>query len=406
MNKNELITKILELINKPNGDIEEGFYYFGYRGFTDSKKLKETYKIVIGHENNKKYEEYFRELYGKIVDKRLKETLSYENFKKNCENLIIEDKFNECEILKLIPELKEIDVFELKIIYGLKIKNKNVFKIGKYTFVNKNQIKTYLKNTLKFKLKNPLNKDAFEKIDEELKNDSDFVYLLFKYKSTASKKTEETNDKEVNELVHLIRFLSKNNNDLNNYIGLKPYNNFEPFNNCIYNATFYKYKNISLQPFPVYIDDLYKNNLSKRIFNLFLKKDKNNFESRILKAINWVSLAYVETNIEIAISEIAFAFETVLVNNNEVTTQRLAESYAFVNGNSVKERCELEDEFRNFYKIRCKIVHGNSSNADYTADKYYEMARNTIYSLLTKTKFKFCFKNQNLEIIIKKLKYK
>ena len=88
-------------------------------------------------------------------------------------------------------------------------------------------------------------------------------------------------------------------------------------------------------------------------------------------------------------------------------TAGLSETYAFINGKTFTERIELAKEFKDFYRRRSTIAHGNrlTKNADNSYEKYYKMIYQTIKNLLINDDYKSCKDLKEFYKIIEKKRY-
>ena len=405
----EIIKKIFEILENSYFNPDESFKLFTYRGNNVPDKYKNVMQIISGKQNINKYNELLKSLHIEI-SKEYRFKISLETFTIECENLIICEKFTKNEIIKSLKNLKEYTLIEIRAIYGLKI-NSNVKKFGEYYFVNKNYIKRFLKNKCSVNdFDENFTKSSLERIDKEIASGEEFVYLVFEFKTIENHYNDKMNVEKVNEILNLLRYIY-HNNLFEIYINLKPEQNFSPITYFTYNSILNKSFNFFLKKQAIILDDPILLKKSKKIWNLYLKTSKNTFENNLLKAINWLGISYYEENENLKIAEIAFAFETILTKNEKQfidkgVTANLAESYSFVNGDNLKDRIRLEKEFKDFYTVRCSIVHGNNNKVQFDTKLYTNMIESTINALFTKRKFKPCFNNAELSQIIKNMRYK
>lgn len=107
---------------------------------------------------------------------------------------------------------------------------------------------------------------------------------------------------------------------------------------------------------------------SRRIWSL-LARDPNDWERRLLKAIDWIGKALHDPNPDDAFVQYVFALEALLVFDEKGTSfgpsivHNIAESTAFVLGRTLEGRIEIEGKIKGLYGIRSAIAHGGHGSS-------------------------------------------
>jgi len=143
------------------------------------------------------------------------------------------------------------------------------------------------------------------------------------------------------------------------------------------------------------VDDLYFTNNEKynAIWKLLSLKKPNDFEKRILLAIEWLGQAYQENStqnsfIKAAISlEIIFTYHEKAIITPSILYQ-ISESIAMILGENVNTCLKIEKEFKKLYEIRSSIVHAGNKEIEYSyLNDILNYSRNIILELLTNKKY-------------------
>ena len=149
-----------------------------------------------------------------------------------------------------------------------------------------------------------------------------------------------------------------------------------------------------------------------QLWRMYDKKDKNEVETRIINAVNWIGMAIAEKNNSIAFTQAVFAIESLLQRQtkgeifNKSIVASIAEDIAFLIGRDIEERKKYEKEFKDIYGIRSKIAHGKSSAITaYQVLDVINMAKLLIQELLTNPVFKEATTMQKITNYITKQRY-
>lgn len=107
------------------------------------------------------------------------------------------------------------------------------------------------------------------------------------------------------------------------------------------------------------IGTLFKSSLDKTA-NLIQTNDDN---AQFLKsAIEWAFDSQIEENETISFIQVCIGLEAILgeETGRESLTETLADRCAYLLGRSIEKRRKIRGTFRDFYKLRSKLVHGRS----------------------------------------------
>jgi len=416
MGAREIIREILLLLKEENKEFDGNIYSFKYtnniKNEEDIDKLKYNPCITLtGYSTIQKYNDLYKQLHKEIVANK---PISLKVFMDTTQNLIFENSFTVENIRHLINNREEISVNDIRKIYGLSME-KDYVTYGKYTFIRNDYIYTYISSRV------ILQTDEFiDNYIEKNKNDgqltNNFVYVLVNFKTLDNYHTKDVMDKDLKLLINFIRYAAFIKRD-RCYVDSKPFisyrqDNIQYSDNGMLTADMeIKRKDLSIP-----IDDSFfcdTTNGNSVLWDIISSNSSTEFEKRLLEAINWVGASFDESDDNLIVAEIAFAFETLLFNTDKAfitkgITADLAEKYAFVNGISQKERITFEKEFKKFYESRSKISHGTRlvKKGELSIISYYRMIQQTIKNLLIKDDFKDCRNCEGLHVIIQKLRYK
>lgn len=414
MKVDDIISEIIKIVKDDNAVFDGNIYTFKYRGNikseNDYNKLYSNPQItVVGQENIKRYNQLFQDLAKELkVDKKL----SLKSFMDKTQDLLFEGKFNAQEITRICDSLEEKETIYFIKIYGLEMKKEHV-EYGKFCFVRKDKIIEYIKSnnclpTFDYSdtFINGLKKQGEEK--------SHFVYLIKRCKGSDLDYLRLENDESVNNIVNVFRYIIgiKNERVYVDYIPSTPFN----INSYVMNHdSMSSNSSIHFKDIPAFIDCDYiysKENGNYNLWQLISSDENNELQRRIIEAVTWVGKSLLESDVNLTIAEIAFAFETMLHHDDETyisksITASLSEAYAFINGNSYNERIEKANEFKDFYKRRSTIAHGTrlTKNNDNSCNKYYKMIYQTVKNLLTNDDYMSCKDSREFYKIIEKKRY-
>lgn len=205
----EYIEAIMNILNDENDTFDGNIYSFSY--FPKNKKSEDidynaprpTYTIT-GNETIKKYNDLFNGLYKNIVGNK---RTTFKVFKDNTQNFIFENRFNETEIKKFVEEKKEYTTNDIYKIYGLEMEQ-NMVSYGKYTFVKKEYITTFLNDATKLK------DTKFNELElkmlraDSAENQLNFVYIVTQHNTIDNLYSTQLMREELPQIVNTLRFMS------------------------------------------------------------------------------------------------------------------------------------------------------------------------------------------------------
>lgn len=412
MTNTECIKEILELLNRENEEFDGNIYSFSYfpKNHTEDGKIKfRPAYTITGHETIKKYNELYTNLYKNIVGNR---KMTFKVFRDNTQNFIFENRFTENELIKFVKDKKEYTTNEIYKIFGIEMSN-DYIKYGKYTFVKKDYINTYLKSitTLKQTKLNELELKLLA--NDSNKSDWNFAYIISQHKTIDNLYSTQLMNEEIKTIVNVLRFMACIKWD-RVYIDFIPFISYQKSHFQFVDDWMTSGHNFIRKDRAIPIDNEWFGNEDighKYLWDLLdFDMQKNEMEERVIKSIEWVGKAYGEDDEKVALLEIAFAFEALLIYNpkgiiNQSIIASLSESYAFINGSNVDERIELEKEFKHFYEERSGLVHGLKNKLDEKKINPYKMITMTIRNIITSPIFSKCNNIESLSKEIKRLKY-
>jgi hypothetical protein len=406
MKNKEIIDNILELLHKENDEFDGNVYSFMKRKNNDEDAYHPVCSLT-GYNTIKKYTDLYRDLYKNVVGKK---KMTFKVFKDNTQQLIFDNIFDEKHIKEFVENQIEYETTELFKIYGLDME-KDVVKYEKYTFVRKDQIIHYIASNLSLNFKqNHLH--IFNHLDAESKTNDYFVYLVVSHRTIDNLYSIEVMDEELPKIVNLLRFMAGIKNK-DSYIDSKPFKSFFKTNIQFHNNNIRIGNEIFRKFNPIMIDHNWFSDSESGndlLWKMLCADEKNNMQCRIFNAINWLGKAYNEEDENLSLVEIAFAFESLLQGDvkgmiTPSITALLSEMYAFINGNTKEDRIQLEKEFKDFYGIRSGIAHGGKTKINYNAYQPFKMLTDTIRQLIINPLFKNCSSLDELNLVIKGMKY-
>ncbi len=414
MKTEDKIKEIIKLAQDRSQTFDGNIYTFKYQGNIKSendysKLLSNPQITIMGQENIERYNHLFQDLSKEL---KLDKKLSLKSFKEIAQNLFFEGKFNIQEITKACDSLEEKEVIYCTKIYGLATKKEYV-EYGAFRFVRKDRIVEYIKANNRmpeFDLSN-LFIDGLRKQSEEK---SDYVFLIKRCKGIDLDYLRVENDESIENIVNIIRFII-GVRDERIYVDYVPTNTFNTNSYVMSHEAMTTNSSLHLKDIPVYIDRDYvysKENGNFYLWQIVSSDESNEFQKRIIEAAIWAGKSLYESDINLAIAEIAFAFETMLYQDDETfmsksITASLSEAYAFINGKSYEERAIMAKEFKDFYRRRSTIAHGRrlNKNNDDSCEKYYKMIYQTVTNILTSDDYMSCKDSKEFYKIIEKKRY-
>lgn len=413
----ETISKISKIVNLnqsyfPNEAFSTFFYTGNIKSQQDISKLKKNPSITIsGNDNNRKYNILFRELYELL---KVKEKLiSLKSFKDTTQQLFFTDEFNETKINEILDQYRKTNFYIVAKIFGLTM-NKPKIEFGKYTFVRKDCIINFINQQMNDeKILNP-KEFTYVNLENESKSDRNFIYIVMEIEACDTNYVSEKFENEVLLIINTLRYMTGLKQD-RIYIDIDEYVDSissrvqytkEGFTG---NSTKVNRKDIDV-PF----DEEYyfsKENGNFQIWSMLIKKQRNELETRIIRAINWLGLSIMEKNNDVACTEIAFSLESLLKLNEQqspITSSiqgQMSEMIAFICGKNLEERKKIIKDFKAFYSYRSSIVHGGESKEEGEYLKYFYMAKDVLIKILVNNNYLSCGSLQKIKEKLDDIKY-
>ncbi|KAB1437546.1 HEPN domain-containing protein [Candidatus Galacturonibacter soehngenii] len=355
------------------------------------ERTKDNYRIYI--DDNHKYESYknsLNKLFLWITNKTPEVTIDYAE--DVILDLIIED--SDIDILKLenyFLKLPIINFTFLRPLYGLSFYNENIIDKGKYKFISASYIKEYL---LGFIPDNPMKEHWINRFLENEKRGICYVETHVATREPA--KAEELADKNFKQLDNVLRYMMGDRTSYKklgvfnyqdesmNFSILKGNNDFLQYNHN--NPFRYGYNKLDSYFFD------YKNG-NGVIWDLLNKENKTEIQKRVLRGLEWVGMSINEKDVNMAFIQCFFAIECILQDQQGFITKsisaQISEYVAFILGDNLEARIEIENRFKKLYDVRSKIAHGNQTDeAKINMDEIIEISKLIIINLLTKDDLK------------------
>jgi hypothetical protein len=106
--------------------------------------------------------------------------------------------------------------------------------------------------------------------------------------------------------------------------------------------------------------------LLKKLEEIFVSSSKTKMEIKLLRGFQWIGEATKPDKLEAKVAKLVFGLEAMIggePSDENLTTRgiiaSIAERAAFLVGNDAHQRIQIDEEIRNFYRKRSKIVHGD-----------------------------------------------
>jgi len=322
-------------------------------------------------------------------------------FKKIIIDLMFKDEINYELIVEKMSSYNRLESHYLYKIYGLTFDN-NVLPFGKYKFIKKDYLRTYVE-------------DTNTKIDErdlnifEPKTPSEYVLIDIPHLSIDAQYGNAKAKTILKEVMNLLYYSVARQ---------------------LFGSRFF----IDTKPSTTYFDDVFIFSIGKgstsgskmeikdkvitlndpsetaeiRFLDIITKDDLCELTRRIKNSIMWIGISLQEQNKTIAFTEAMFALESLLKYDDDIisksTTAQLAETVALLVGDSFDERIKIEQDMKKFYKERSKVVHsGEFSNLDYA--QLMRIVYKCIGTLMSKKPYIEMKKMSELQDYLKHLKY-
>ncbi len=407
--KEDYFEKLSALVASPNTseDFQEAFISFKYTG-----NIPNPPSITIaGHKKVEAFNELFKQIYNQLHVEKHK--ISFKAFVKNAEQLFFSNSFNKKNVSDMIKEKSCTTYTNICKIYGVKL-SQDILSFYDVKFVKKEYIIDFLKSTI---IETADNKIWLEKLIEqktvEISSNANFIYFVYNYDSFDSDYSKQMAEKCLSDTINIIRYM----------IGIKNeriYVDNTEFNDCLQHFDQFSSSGMILPSSKLIKKDIAfdladpffnaTNNGNERIWEILSKPNKNQVEKKILKAIKWIGLSIEETQLDVACAEIAFAFESLLkADETSVISPsiqgQIADSVAFICGETADERIKIVNDFKTFYRYRSAIAHGAEKSTDINYQKYLNMIKNVVINLLTDDSLNKCTSLDELNSLINSKKY-
>ncbi len=407
MKVSSAISEVLNVLKIPNEErrLLHDIYIIKYsdniKSEKDYDKLRNNPEYhLVGREKIRKYNSAFEHLYNSLGLEVA--GLSSNEFRKKIEQLLFFDNFTEEKIREKLKSIPLQHYHCVDKIYGINIEN-DMLVLGKYTLLNPIYISHYLKE--KIEAKNHHYIDDF--IDTE-ENADKFIYVICDYSGKGVDLPREKFDMDLATFINILRYMIRIKNSRLN-IDLSAYNprqlNKFQFSDegSIYSSFKIDRKDVTITLYEDYITDI---DLGfNKIWEITNKDNKNDFENRIMLAIDWVGQSLQENNDDMSICKLAFAFESLfhVQKDNMISPSiqySIAESVAFLIGKTPEERINIKKRFKEFYSHRSSIVHGGSSKKKSDYDYFLSLLIGSISYLLTDENFANCKNGEDISNIL------
>lgn len=365
-------------------ELKENINYFTIgEDFEDENLIcittDENFSCCFKGDSYEFFDEIIEKLY--ISNKQISSTLSEQYFKEK----IIEELYNNRNISAKEIETKILEIPLKKFtvvneIYGVNLVDNETLKIGEFKIFNFEESKNLIGKEIEIKLK------------EEKPN-----YLIsIEVKSRDQNKAIEIAQESFTKFVNLLRVFIGNplknipiNYNLSYtkqlvtycYSGESLTSRYENKNNI---------KNIVLEKYQI---EKNFNEHYLKLLEILVKENKTDFELRIENSLKWLSDSYFEKDLHIKFLKAMIAFEVLFTYSektlvNPSIASQISETVAFVIGENIEEKIEIEKRMKDFYSIRSSIAH--SGKFKINEKDYLELCKYmTIVLILLTTKKDF-----------------
>ncbi len=414
-----IIKEIIDTLNIPNeklnGNLElETFKYTGnIKSEEDDYKLYTNPEIqLIGKKKIERYHILYRKLYDEMEAR--KKFISFKFFKENTQQLFFTNKFTFDDLCKLLENLKTQTYYCVSPVWGLSLTTKE-YSLGKFMFIRKDNIIDYIKNKVNSK-DDFLFNHSISFLDKHSKNPANFIYVVLKYDTYDSVYAYELFQKELDIIVKVIRYMVGFSRE-RLYVDNKEYIENQESQIQFTKEHILTGAKVNRKDIDINLNDEHFSlieNGNNQIWKILSKETPSELETRIINSIQWAGRSLnEEIGDNISITQIAFAFETLLKRNKEVTPitssiqGSISEMVSLIVESDVEKRLEKVKRFKDFYSKRSAIVHGAVSQKD--VYMYYEFLytlKEFITQILTNERYQKCNTAEDLYKLIEKYKYR
>jgi len=329
-------------------EVNEGIDIIDKHNFDD--EINKTYKsrgqYTLVFKNNEAYDKYLLLIEDFHSDQQLNQNYTL----KELENFLLDNLIQQNLPEDIIEEILDIDKKEYEYfipIYGAKISEK--LELDDITFMSKCDMP----------------KDLNEKLGVEL-DDLNEVYANLAIKSYSKKRGYELAKAKVNSLLHIFSFFISPFNDR---IKLSTTNDITTFTDTIIlnGGGITHLSSREGQVIPMNLE--YFRTLDDKVFERLLELNKldglNEIEQRVLQSIYWLGESYLHKEIQYKFVNVITAIEAIIQTRN-LNLNAMAEMIAFILEDEYSNRVSLIKKFKKLYNIRSRIVHGDSTEVQYT----------------------------------------
>lgn len=316
----------------------------------------------LGYEKVASYQKNLEDLY--LFNKDIYSTLTLKTFEKSLINLIRvlrteKRKTKKEDLQSLISDFKKKKIIESEVFYelcGCKI-SKDFIQLGDFTIYNYAKSSHLIEKKYSYLINNNF---YFEKRKTD-------VFLSVKVKARENSKATEIADEIVKSFENVFNY-SLADFKHQSSVGVFNYHKWNNINRIICNKSNSGFNGTSEIVLPVEIDhDFFmdKKQGNDKIWNLITKSNKSEIEKRLLQAIEWIGKGVYDKDNSKSLVQFVFAIEGMLQFNEKglITpsiVSQISDWLAFIIKDDLTERKEIVKFFKQTYRKRSSIVHGNS----------------------------------------------
>lgn len=390
-----LIQEIMKIICEPN-DANNG--EISIYSFTNDNPPNNSI-VLFGTDKIQRYKSAVKQLYEKMKIESLR--MSLDCFTKILQQLIFSATLTEENIKSEIEKRSSQKYTTIGKIYGINLKNQTS-KYGKFQFVSKDYLFDFLNSEVPNApedLFDDIRFPTLSHVGNEAINNIDFVYLLITCDALDSVYAKEQFDSESLSVVNALRYMAgiKHERIYIDTIENKAF--METYLQFAENGYVGEGSKINVKDIAITLDDDYfysEENGNKQIWLILSSPNRNALQKKIVRSIEWAGRSIHEVQNDIACTEVAFAFESLLKSNESDTPisasiqGQIAETVAFICGNDKESRKNIIRIFKELYSYRSSIAHGGSSSKKADYNLYFHMFKETLIQILCFSPYNKC----------------
>lgn len=303
-------------------------------------------------------------------------------------------------------------------IFGVELSNDKPLTLGRFILLPKNHISNLINENVMKENDEPQRKHIFDLVQNKYTKQSQetkCVYCIATYSVNKPVGAIEKFETDTSILLNTLRYMVgiKHNRI---FINLKNHLGQRQDHLVLHKDGFYFKTADDTKDYTLHLEDFEldgEKNGNLLIWKIIAKDNQNDLEKRILQSIRWIGTSIEEDNKEMAITQIAIAFESLLKEDQSVgpitsgVQKQISESVAFILGKNLKERTEFINKFEELYTYRSSVVHGSikkkKTEPDY--NYYFWLFKATLTTLLTDKKFSNCKTLSDVNKVINNMKY-